>query len=156
MPVVRQKVRKQLIKNVKRKQSISSEDKPVAKRDHEERIHQVTESESLLFNQKGVRLQELSQLKQSNFELEDLLDLHGMTENYAEAQITEFIARNYAANKRYLRIIHGKGYNSNEPFPILKNLTNQVLRKSSAVVAFTSAPQKDGGVGAVNILLSAH
>ena len=49
--------------------------------------------------------------------------------------------------------MHGKGYNSEAQFPILKNLVNQTLRTLTAVLAFSSAPEKDGGAGAVNILM---
>ena len=118
-----------------------------------EPIEKVTALDTLLFNQKGVRLQELAKLKRGSVTFDPILDLHGCTVEQAETMIHEFIRECLARKRRYIRIIHGKGYNSESEYPALKNLTNQVLRNIDGVIAFSSAPEKDGGKGAVNILL---
>lgn len=112
--------------------------------------------EAIFYSQSGVRSQELSKLQKGQFHVEAELDLHGLTQPEAELEIDAFIALNYSRQARYLRIIHGKGYNSDDTKPILKNLTNQMLRQFSEVIAFTTAAAKDGGTGAVNILLKAR
>lgn len=112
--------------------------------------------EPLLHYQKGLRIQELSKLKKGEFNVECQLDLHGMTQDQAEIEVMDFVYQAYQHHVRYLRIIHGKGYNSDDEFPVLKNLVNQLLRQMDNVLAFCSAPEKDGGVGAVNVFLKAH
>ncbi len=150
--------RKKLIKSVKRKQRILNQSYHAKSinRQISDNNPKVGAFETLFYSQKGVRQQELSRLKTGDFHLESVLDLHGMTIEQAEQEIDTFIALCYARQQRFIRIIHGKGYNSNDEHPALKNLTNQLLRDTSEVIAFTSTPEKDGGVGAVNILLKAQ
>ncbi len=112
--------------------------------------------ESLLFHQKGIRLQELSKLKKGDFEVSSELDLHGMTLEDAKITLHDFIREAFHLKQRYIRIIHGKGYNSKEEYPPLKNLVNQELKTLKAVIAFSSAPTRSGGTGAVNIFLKAQ
>lgn len=119
-------------------------------------IKKVTAFESLYYHQKGVRLQELSKLKKGEFTIQAVLDIHGYTLDQAEEHIIEFISQALLNKHRFIRIIHGKGYNSEEEYPPLKNLTNQILQQTKPIIAYCSTPQKDGGTGAVNILLKAQ
>jgi len=107
----------------------------------------------ILHHKKGLRLHDLNKLKKSEFRLNADLDLHGKTAEEASEAIDIFIREALAFHWKYIRIIHGKGYNSESDFPILKNLCYQKLKRLKAVVAFCSAPEKDGGVGAVNVQL---
>lgn len=116
----------------------------------------VTAHETLLDYRKGLRIQDLSRLRKGEFTLQGRLDLHGYTEEAAEQRLVQFIQQGYARKYRYLLIVHGKGYNSDMAYPILKNLVNRLLRNLPQVVAFCSATQKDGGVGAVYVLIKAH
>ncbi|MDX1353036.1 MAG: Smr/MutS family protein [Thiomicrorhabdus sp.] len=119
-------------------------------------IPKVTAFESMLFYQKGMRLQDVTKLKKGEFTIQQCLDLHGLTIEQAEIKIIGFLNNAYGGKLRYIRIIHGKGYNSTEEFPALKNLVNLILRQSQTVIGFASTPEKDGGTGAVNILLKAQ
>jgi len=150
---------KALIRDVKRK--LGKESHATNSNSHNEfdrsiTVNKVTAFESLLFHQKGIRLQELTKLKKGEFNVQAVLDLHGLTIDKAEIEVLAFINEAYQAHYRYIRIIHGKGYNSESEFPILKNLTNQMLRQHKSVLAFSSTPEKDGGSGAVNIFLKSH
>jgi len=49
--------------------------------------------------------------------------------------------------------VHGKGLRSGPRGPVLKHAVNTWLRKVDAVLAFASAPRRDGGTGAVYVLL---
>ncbi|GAB6070244.1 hypothetical protein JCM30760_13410 [Thiomicrorhabdus hydrogeniphila] len=118
-------------------------------------IAKFTAFENLLYYQKGLRIQEISKLKKGEFSIQNCLDLHGLTMDLAENEIIAFLNQASHEKLRHIRIIHGKGYNSNDEFPALKNLVNLILRKTSNVIAFASAPEKQGGTGAVNILLKA-
>lgn len=107
--------------------------------------------ESLLFQQPGVRKQDMERLRKGKFKIEIAEDLHGMTEIEAEKSIHNFIleASQYAC--RFGLLVHGKGYNSATEQPIIKNLVNHQLRQYPQILAFCSASQKDGGTGAVYI-----
>lgn len=111
--------------------------------------------DSMSYYENGLRPQDLKKLKNSQFRLEAALDLHGKTYEEADFAIENFIQQALSCNMKYVRIIHGKGYNSNAKQPVLKNLCLQKLKCFHSVVAFCSAPEKDGGVGAVNIQLRA-
>ena len=54
---------------------------------------------------------------------------------------------------RCAHIIHGKGYRSGERQPVLKRKVNYWLRLRPDVLAFCSATPRDGGTGAVYVLL---
>ncbi|MCF6298264.1 MAG: Smr/MutS family endonuclease [Thiomicrorhabdus sp.] len=113
----------------------------------------VASHESIQFHQKGIRLQDFTKLKKGAYPNQAQLDLHGYTQDQAHTALVQFITSAYQEKLRYVRIVHGKGYNSEDAFPVLKNLVNQSLRTLTAVLAFCSAPEKDGGAGAVNVLL---
>lgn len=115
--------------------------------------HPVSAYEKLFYASKGVRAQELAKLKASDYALDGVLDLHGYTQETAEQKCHRFIKQCEKLNKRFIRIIHGKGNNSTDAYPVIKNCVNQMLGNYRSVIAFTSAPDKDGGSGAVNVLL---
>ncbi|MEO5625059.1 MAG: Smr/MutS family protein, partial [Dokdonella sp.] len=52
-----------------------------------------------------------------------------------------------------VRIVHGKGLRSKAAGPVLKQLTDSMLRRRADVLAFTSARPAQGGTGAVIVLL---
>lgn len=113
----------------------------------------VSSFESIRHSEKGLRPKDFVRLKNSDFELEAVLDLHGKTAEEAELAIDHFIQQAIHCAMKYIRIIHGKGHNSEHDYPVLKNVCYQKLKSYKSVVAFCSAPEKDGGAGAVNIQL---
>ncbi|UQB41311.1 Smr/MutS family protein [Thiomicrospira microaerophila] len=116
----------------------------------------VNAHENLLNYRKGLRIQDLKRLRKGEFTIQGRLDLHGYTEEGAELRLSQFIHQSYLKKYRYLLVVHGKGYNSDTSFPVLKNLVNRMLRSLPEVIAFCSATQKDGGVGAVYVLIKAQ
>ena len=98
----------------------------------------------------------IKKLKQGKFVIENSLDLHGKKRDEAEAAIVSFIAHNRKPHMSCVLIIHGKGEKSTNHKPILKNLTNNILQQHPAVLAVSSAKQRDGGVGAVYVLLKSE
>ena len=81
------------------------------------------------------------------------LDLHGLPAHVAEALLREFLRDCRTHGVGCVRIVHGKGRNSEERLPVLKNLVDRVLRHRADVLAFHSAPAAQGGTGAVLALL---
>jgi DNA-nicking Smr family endonuclease len=95
----------------------------------------------------------LTKLQQGYFPVDAELDLHGLNSQEAKRHILKFIEECVTEGCQCIHIVHGKGYRSSDDFPILKNNVNLWLRQHHAVQAFCSAPQKDGGTGALYVLL---
>jgi DNA-nicking Smr family endonuclease len=94
----------------------------------------------------------LKKLKRGEFSVQDELDLHQLRAVDAEAVLKRFLNEARAGMHPCVRIIHGKGLRS-EGAPVLKMLVDKVLRQRGDVLAFASAPQNQGGAGAVLVLL---
>ncbi|MBF0537839.1 MAG: Smr/MutS family protein [Nitrospirae bacterium] len=93
-------------------------------------------------------------LHEGRYSVQDFLDLHGCTLAEAELVITEFIKESVRKNHRCIKIIHGRGLRSPNG-PVLKNAITKWLsgRMRKYIIAFATAPQYDGGLGAIYILL---
>ncbi len=85
----------------------------------------------------------------SDFEV----DLHGLKVEQARQELSSCIHEAISRNLRCFRVIHGKGRGSADQIPILKSKVNHWLRQRPEVLAFCSARQRDGGTGAVYVLL---
>jgi DNA-nicking Smr family endonuclease len=92
-------------------------------------------------------------LRDGGFILEDEIDLHGLSVHAAKRALREFVVD---ASKRHcgcIRVVHGKGLRSGPAGPILKNAVQHWLTQWEEVLAFVSAPPRDGGSGALYVLL---
>lgn len=96
----------------------------------------------------------LQRLRRGQFSVQDELDLHGAHAAQAEAMLRRFLAEAHAHDYGCVRIIHGKGLQSDGGAPVLKNLVDRLLRLRADVLAFHSAPPAQGGTGAVLVLLA--
>jgi DNA-nicking Smr family endonuclease len=79
-----------------------------------------------------------------------------MTRIEARAAVTEFVLESFAQGCRCLLIVSGRGLNSQDKEPVLKQnlviwLTQAPLKR--VVLAFASARSHDGGAGAFYVLL---
>ena len=106
----------------------------------------------LSFSRSGLQHKALKKLRQGKFPIEHALDLHGLTVIQARNELLEFLAECEAADVRHLIIVHGKGFRSKDK-PVIKPMLNRWLRAVDQVLAFHSAQPKDGGSGAVYVLL---
>ncbi|CAM2915308.1 Smr domain protein, DNA mismatch repair protein-like protein [Legionella steigerwaltii] len=96
--------------------------------------------------------QRFKALKNGQIPWEARLDLHGLKSENARDTLCQFIQTQAENNKRCILIIHGKGGYLGAP-PVIKNLLNRWLPQLDEVLAFHSALPKDGGSGAVYVLL---
>ena len=78
----------------------------------------------------------------------EAVDLHGRTVEQARAAVLQIIQMAKDENQNVIKIVHGKG-----PEAILKTYVNGWLRQHRDVLAFVSAPENQGGTGAVLVLL---
>lgn len=133
--------------------------RPKLVEDEEEDFALLSESEVethdyLLFSRPGIQNRVLWQLQRGQIEPGLELDLHGLTVVHARAALREFLDACHERRVRCARIIHGKGYRSGHGAqPVLKSKVNYWLRLREDVLAFCSATQRDGGTGAVYVML---
>jgi DNA-nicking Smr family endonuclease len=116
-------------------------------------IEKVGLEDSLSFIAPGLQNNVLKKLRRGFFGLDAEIDLHGLTSNTAKRQLLNFMQDCVETGCRCVHIVHGKGYRSADNHPVLKNNINLWLRQHKDVQAFCSAPPKDGGTGAVFVLL---
>lgn len=107
---------------------------------------------TLSYAQAGLTNQRFKELKNGKIPWEGRLDLHGLKADNARDLLCRFIHSQAENGKRCLLIIHGKGGHLGAP-PVIKNLVNRWLPQLDDVLAFHSALSKDGGTGAVYVLL---
>ena len=110
-------------------------------------------AEPLRYLKDGIAPKLLLKLGRGQFSVRDELDLHQMTAVVAKDAIARFLAECKAHGRLCVKIIHGKGLRSKHDGPVLKSLTDRLLRLRGDVLAFRSARYNDGGSGAVIVLL---
>ena len=107
----------------------------------------------LSYRRDAVSPQVLKRMARGEYAAQEELDLHGLPAQAAESLLREFLRDCRAHGVGCVRIVHGKGRNSEERLPVLKNLVDRVLRHRADVLAFHSPPAAQGGTGAVLVLL---
>jgi DNA-nicking Smr family endonuclease len=99
----------------------------------------------------------LPRLKRGDFSVQGHLDLHGYGLDDARTVLEEFLRQAQYQGYCCVRVVHGRGTHSETEPALLKRAVTRWLssrRLSQTVVAFASARWKDGGSGAVYVLLS--
>lgn len=110
-------------------------------------------SDSLVsYSRTGIPLKRFKELRKGEIRWQARIDLHGLYAELAQDTLCKFIDEQIQLGHRCILIIHGKGGQQGEP-PVLKNLVNHWLRQLSQVLAFHSALPRDGGTGALYVLL---
>jgi len=113
----------------------------------------VESAERLLFQRPQVTKTMIRKLRRGQYSIGDEIDLHGMTAKQAHSELAIFFHECARAQPECIRIVHGKGLRSGAAGPVLKTLVNSWLRIRPEVLAFCSASERDGGAGAVYVLL---
>ncbi|GEL73869.1 MULTISPECIES: Smr/MutS family protein [Myxococcus] len=104
----------------------------------------------------GIDRNLLRALRRGDFAIQGQLDLHGKTQNEARDALERFLGDSRRAKKRCVLVVHGRGLNSKDQIPVLKERLKGWLsekRIGRMVLAFASARPQDGGTGAVYVLL---
>lgn len=113
----------------------------------------VSGEESIEYRGGGLSHKDMKRFKNGEFPIQAALDLHGRSADQAREEVIQFLTKAQNEQWRCVRIVHGKGKHQGET-PILKNLINAWLRQIPFVLAFCSAVPRDGGAGAVYVLLA--
>lgn len=105
---------------------------------------------------RGLDIKTFQQLKNGSLSIAAHLDLHGMTSIQAQESLLFFIRESYMQNHRCVLVVTGRGINSPGGQSVLRReaetwLTRDPLKR--VVLAFCTAQPKDGGAGALYVLL---
>lgn len=116
-------------------------------------VEKLYQEDSLSFIAPGLQKNVLKKLRKGYYGTDASIDLHGLTSQEANHQLSRFLHISVEDGCRCVHIIHGKGYRSSDNHPVLKNDVNVWLRQHKNVQAFCSTPSRAGGTGAVFVLL---
>lgn len=103
------------------------------------------------YKQPSIAHKILRKLRKGQYNVEAMLDLHGMTVDEARIAVETFLFQCIHEGIRVVIIVHGKGKHGQ--VPILKNRLNHWLREFNWVLAFCSATAFHGSRGAMYVLL---
>jgi DNA-nicking Smr family endonuclease len=95
-------------------------------------------------------------LKRGQLAIDGRIDLHGMTQDDAHAALARFVNASRAMGRRCVLVITGKGRPGPEGGGVLKQAVPRWLNEPSLrsqILAFVAAQPKDGGAGALYVLL---
>ena len=108
--------------------------------------------EALAYLRDGMSPQVLRRLRSGFWSVQDQLDLHGLRSDEARELLVQFLAGAARRGQRCLRVIHGKGWRSQNNEPVLKRKVAAWLRQRTEVLAYCEARPAEGGSGAVVVL----
>lgn len=109
--------------------------------------------DGLMFRRPDVPPEIPRRLYRGEWTVQAHIDLHGLFVDEAREAVAKFIRDARIHGHRCLRIVHGKGYNSEGGHSVLKEMVRRWLKQKSEVMAFVQAPPHDGDSGAVIVLL---
>lgn len=98
----------------------------------------------------------LTRLRKGEYAVQGHVDLHGLTAEEARIRVEAFLHEARLRGWRCVLIVHGRGLNSKDQIPVLKERVRVWLTKgriSRSVLCFATARPVDGGAGAVYVLL---
>jgi DNA-nicking Smr family endonuclease len=106
----------------------------------------------------GIDRANAERLKRGLHPIEGRLDLHGMTQAEAHRALAGFIHKSRDAGRRCVLVITGRGFGPTGP-GILKLAVPRWLEEAGLrrdILAIASAQPRDGGAGALYLLLRRH
>jgi DNA-nicking Smr family endonuclease len=114
-------------------------------------IEPVAPEQQLSFTRSGISDKRMQKLRKGDLYTNASIDLHGLTIQQTGAALAQFIPSAQNNHTECILIVHGKG--STEHYPILKSFLNAWLPTLEQALAYCSALPRDGGAGAIYVLL---
>lgn len=114
-------------------------------------LHAVGPEEALSHARNGVQQRVMQKLKQGQPAWQAAVDLHGCTVDEARESLLALVRDARRDGLQVVKVVHGKGLMQGQA--LLKTCVNGWLRQLPDVLAFVSALPRDGGTGAVYVLL---
>ncbi|WP_437686736.1 Smr/MutS family protein [Sorangium sp. So ce176] len=100
---------------------------------------------------------ELRRLRRARYAIDGTLDLHGLRLEAARDAVEVFVCKRQRDGDRVVAIVHGKGTHSPRGHAVLRGEIAAWLshgRVARHVAAFATAPDAEGGAGALLVLLA--
>lgn len=100
---------------------------------------------------------DLRRLRRGQYAIDGKLDLHGLGAHEARQAVEAFVKKRATDGDRVVLVVHGKGSHSPRGHAVLRGEIAAWLsqgRVARHVAAFATAPDHDGGTGAVLVLLA--
>ncbi len=119
----------------------------------EAEVQSINPLDQLSYCPAGIQKRVFRKLRRGQYIIIDELDLHGLNVKQAKKLLLHFLEIAIQIEGSCVVIIHGKGHRSGNREPVIKRQTNHWLKQHPRVLAFHSAQPKDGGTGAVYVLL---
>ncbi|MEE8548700.1 MAG: Smr/MutS family protein, partial [Alphaproteobacteria bacterium] len=97
-----------------------------------------------------------ARLKRGQLAIDGRIDLHGMTQAKAHRALEGFLTASQGAGKRCVLVITGKGLRPTGETGVLRNLVPRWMNAPAIrgrVLSFCTAQPRDGGTGALYVLL---
>ncbi len=104
----------------------------------------------------GVDKRTAARLKRGQLDIDGRIDLHGMTQAKAHRALAGFLTASQGAGKRCVLVITGKGLRPTGETGVLRNLVPRWMNAPAIrgrVLSFCTAQPRDGGTGALYVLL---
>ncbi len=104
----------------------------------------------------GLDRRTAARLRRGQLAIEARIDLHGMTQAEAHPALEDFLERTQAGGKRCVIVITGKGLRADGRIGVLRTMVPRWLNDApnrGRIIAFNHAQPKDGGEGALYVLL---
>lgn len=104
----------------------------------------------------GIDLMTVGKLQSRQYSPEAHIDLHGLNAEQAYHNLIAFFRNSYQRGLRTVLVVTGKGKNSINGMPILRNKVQEWFTKDPfrrVIIAFCTAKQEDGGTGALYVLI---
>jgi DNA-nicking Smr family endonuclease len=118
------------------------------------RIRLSDTGEYIEWTRPGTRKDLARRLHKGDFSVQDCIDLHGLTLTEAEEDLIEFFREALLRQYSCIKVVHGRGLKSPHG-PVLKEAFKKLLRGPFRkwVLAYATAKDCDGGLGATYVLL---
>lgn len=100
----------------------------------------------------GLSLLRRKKFRRGEIAVESSVDLHGLTEAEGRRELTRFLDRAVDGGQRCVMVVVGKGLRSPGK-PVLRDMAAGMLSRRPEVLAFAPAATRDGGAGALYVLL---
>ncbi|VVE44167.1 DNA mismatch repair protein MutS [Pandoraea morbifera] len=127
-------------------ESLSDEFDPEALLDTDDRLS---------YRRPGISQDTVLKLQRGEWVVQAQIDLHGMRRDEAREALSAFLHDAVKRGLRCVRVIHGKGLGSVNREPVLKDKVRGWLAQKNEVLAWAQAQGRDGGGGALVVLLQA-
>lgn len=125
-------------------ESLSDEFDPEALLDTDDRLS---------YRRPGIGIDVLQKLQRGDWVIQKQIDLHGLRREEAREVLSAFLHDAVKQGLRCVRVIHGKGLGSVNREPVLKDKVRAWLAQKSEVIAYCQPAGRDGGSGALVVLL---